>query len=431
MKNERWPWQPIGELFEIGAGKTMSVSARTGANPVPFLRTSNVLWDDIDLSTVDRMSMTAEELTAKSLLPGDILVCEGGDVGRAAVWPGGEESVSFQNHLHRLRPLDQQIVPRFFVFFLQSAFTQLGMFEGAANDTTIPNLSRNRLSALEVPVPPVEEQSNVARVLGQIRHSLKLESAIVNNSRQLKQAAMRNLFTRGLRAEAQKELEFGDAPQSWRHAPLSDVAEVQTGAAKGRKFVDTDLVEAPYLRVANVQDGHLDLSEMKKLRIRRAEIERYRLCDGDVVLTEGGDFDKLGRGSIWRSELPLCIHQNHVFAVRTDRTVLQPEFFAYLAQSPYGRAYFLQVAHKTTNLACINSNKLKAFPVILPTLEEQRDIVDILTAIDQKIDLHKKRRAILEDLFESLLYKLMTGGIRVSDLDLSALEQGTTAEVSA
>jgi len=179
---------------------------------------------------------------------------------------------------------------------------------------------------------------------------------------------MRELFMRGLRGESRKELEFGAVPESWRTAFLSEVAEVQTGAAKGRKFIDADLVDVPYLRVGNVQEGHLDLSEMKTLRIRRAELDRYRLQDADVVLTEGGDFDKLGRGFIWRSELPVCIHQNHVFAVRTNRDVLLPEFFAYLVQSPYGKAYFLKIAHKTTNLACINSNKLKAFPIVLPTL---------------------------------------------------------------
>jgi type I restriction enzyme S subunit len=291
-------------------------------------------------------------------------------------------------------------------------------------------LSQDDLREFELPVPRPEEQDAIASVLDHLLATTDAEAQVRKKTEQLKAAAMRELFTRGLRGDVPKEVEFGQAPESWRVAPLIDVAEVQTGVAKGRKFIDTDLVDVPYLRVANVQDGHLDLSEMKMLRIRRAEIERYRLRDGDVVLTEGGDFDKLGRGFIWQSELPLCIHQNHVFAVRPDRTVLDPEFFAYLAQSPYGRAYFLQVAHKTTNLACINSNKLKAFPVVLPTLEEQREIAGILNAIDQKVDLHKRKLAVLEELFKSLLHSLMTGEIPVSNLDLASLEQTATAQLS-
>jgi type I restriction enzyme S subunit len=233
---------------------------------------------------------------------------------------------------------------------------------------------------------------------------------------------MRTLFTRGLRGDAQKETEFGLVPESWDECPLDNCAAVQTGATKGRRFADAETVEVPYLRVANVQDGHLDLTEMKEIRIRRSEIERYRLLSGDVVLTEGGDFDKLGRGFIWRGEIDLCVHQNHIFAVRPHRQRLLPEFFAYLTQSAYGKAYFLKVAHKTTNLASINSTKLKAFPVLIPpTLDEQREIVTILDAIDRKIDLHKRKRAVLDELFKALLHKLMTGEIRVADIDLSTL----------
>ena len=92
-------------------------------------------------------------------------------------------------------------------------------------------------------------------------------------------------------------------------------SEVQTGVAKGRRLNGADTISVPYLRVANVQDGFLDLSEMKSIEIRRSELERYSLQAGDVVLTEGGDFDKLGRGFIWNGEVRCCVHQNHIFAL--------------------------------------------------------------------------------------------------------------------
>jgi len=339
--------------------------------------------------------------------------------------------MSFQNHLHRLRPLKNDVDPRFYVYFLQCGFTQLGIFEGAGNKTTIPNLSRNRLAALDVPHPDLDEQRDIVRALARVREAMKLHDRSTQLTQDLKRAAMWALFTRGLRGEAQKETEFGPTPETWKESPLDDCATIQTGVAKGRKVSGVEMVDVPYLRVANVQDGHLDLTEMKDIRIRETDIERYRLRPGDVVLTEGGDFDKLGRGFIWRGELDLCVHQNHVFAVRPDRRRLLPEYFAYLAQSLYGKAYFLKVAHKTTNLACINSTKLKAFPVpIPPTLDEQREIVAILDAIDRKIDLHRRKRAVLDELFKALLHKLMTGEIRVSDLDLSVLSNDQLREAS-
>jgi type I restriction enzyme S subunit len=295
-----------------------------------------------------------------------------------------------------------------------------------------PRTSWNHIADFEVPPFDSDEQTQIARVLWEVHDAMATNEATLEVGVNLKRAGMRTLFTRGLRGAAQKETEFGLVPQTWTERPLDDYATVQTGAAKGRKFADAETVDVPYLRVANVQDGHLDLTEMKEIRIRKSEVERYRLQTGDVVLTEGGDFDKLGRGFIWQGELDLCVHQNHIFAVRPDRKRLLPEFFAYLAQSAYGKAYFLKVAHKTTNLACINSTKLKAFPALVPpTLDEQREIVTILDAIDRKIDLHKRKRVVLDKLFKSLLHKLVTGEIRVGHFDVAALHPPRVAEAAA
>jgi type I restriction enzyme S subunit len=331
-----------------------------------------------------------------------------------------------------LRPKDGTSDPRLLFFYLLHPDVRHYVAERMEGSTGRQRVPESVL--LDLPIPKIEPADQ--RIMGDAFDVLQQATAAEVNSlqaaRNLKHATMQALFTRGLRSEAQRDTEFGPVPETWDESSLDDCATVQTGAAKGRKFSDVEMVDVPYLRVANVQDGHLDLTEMKEIRIRRSEIERYRLQPGDVVLTEGGDFDKLGRGFIWRGELDLCVHQNHVFAVRPNREHLVPEFFAYLAQSTYGKSFFLKVAHKTTNLACINSTKLKAFPVpVPPTLDEQREIVAILDAIDRKIDLHQRKRAVLDAIFKALLHKLMTGEIRVADLDLSALVPTGGAEVAA
>jgi type I restriction enzyme S subunit len=160
---------------------------------------------------------------------------------------------------------------------------------------------------------------------------------------------------------------------------------------------------------------------MKMIQVSAKEAEACLLQVGDVVLTEGGDFDKQGRGFIWEGQIERCVHQNHVFAVRTNRDRLDPRFFAYLAQSPYGKAYFLSVAHKTTNLACINTTKLRAFPALLPSLAEQREIAGLLATLDAKIAHHEARQGLLQDLFRTLLHDLLTARRRVTGLDLTAL----------
>jgi type I restriction enzyme S subunit len=138
-----------------------------------------------------------------------------------------------------------------------------------------------------------------------------------------------------------------------------------------------------------------------------------------VVLTEGGDFDKLGRGFIWHGQIDNCVHQNHVFAVRPDTTRISSEFFAYQSQSPYGKSYFLSVAHKTTNLACINTTKLRAFPVLLPPQDQQKDIVEACYSIDGKIRVSRSKKTQLQDLFRTLLHELMTAKIRVHNIDFA------------
>lgn len=174
---------------------------------------------------------------------------------------------------------------------------------------------------------------------------------------------------------------------NWPQVPLHQLAHIQTGlsksASRGGPFV-----RRPYLRVANVQDGHLDLRNVKHIEVPVSQAARFELQEGDVLLTEGGDLDKLGRGTVWRAEIPGCVHQNHVFAVRVkDRAELLPEFLACEVQSAEARSYFLAAAKQTTNLASINSSQLKRLPIRVPDLAAQRSIVEACSAWDAAIRL--------------------------------------------
>ena len=286
------------------------------------------------------------------------------------------------------------------------------------------------MKELEIYLPPLPEQRKISGALGVVQRSIEQQERLIALTTELKKALMQKLFTEGLRGEPQKQTEIGVVPESWEVVPLREWCTVQTGIAKGRKVNEREALTLPYLRVANVQAGYLDLSEMKSVTIHIKEKDRYLLQEGDIVLTEGGDFDKLGRGFIWKGEIEDCIHQNHIFAVRVDRSRLFPEFFAYLSQSPYGKAYFLSVAHKTTNLACINTTKLKGFPVLIPTREEQEEIVLSLDSTDNKLMNFQKRKVLLSDLFSTLLHQLMTAQLRVHDLDLFILECGDGSPLS-
>lgn len=428
MTNPTWMWRPLGELFEIGAGKTMSVAARAGKDMVPFLRTSNVLWDDIDLTEVDEMSIPSDELPSKSLKAGDLLVCEGGEIGRAAIWDGRVPVMAFQNHLHRLRPIRHDVEPRFYVYFLQSAFTQLGIFEGAGNKTTIPNLSRNRLASLDIPHPPLTEQQKIARALAKVREAIAVHDKTAATAQELKRSAMRELFTRGLRGEPQKETEIGPVPEKWEVKAIGEVFEIVQGLSlKGNLSGGSDGI--PFLRTSNVYWGRIELKNLSRMHVLPELIGDRWLRRGDLLVCEGGE---IGRAGVWEWEELGYTYQNHLHRLRPlIGDSIEPNFAAAWLEIGFCHRRVYEGAGNKTTIPNLSRARLAELLMPVPAIDQQREIVTILDAIDRKIALHRQKRAVLEELFKALLHKLMTGEIRVADLDLSALSPVQGEEVSA
>ncbi|WP_044890956.1 restriction endonuclease subunit S [Myxococcus hansupus] len=423
MTNPNWKWRPLGELFAIGAGKTMSEAARTGSDKVPFLRTSNVFWDQIDLSDVDEMAISPAELAEKSLKPGDLLVCEGGEIGRAAIWDGQVSVMSFQNHLHRLRPLNEEADARFYVYFLQSAFTQLGIFAGAGNKTTIPNLSRNRLAALEVPFPPLGEQRAVADSLRAVRRALSLHSEASATADELKRATMRELFTRGLRGETQRETEIGMLPESWSVRRLGDACTLSTGTTPSTKREDYYRGTIPFIKTADIVNNRLRVASTHISEQARADYNLTLYPAGTVLMAMYGQGKT--RGQVALLEVAAATTQNAA-AIAPKESIIVPSFLWHYLLSRYDD---LRGMGSLGHLSHLNLGYLREFLVPTPSLQEQHDISIVLNAIDDKINLHRRKSTMLEELFSSLLHKLMTGEIRASSLALSALT--TTAPEAA
>lgn len=419
--NEAWTWHPLGELFEIGAGKTMSAAARKGVDKTPFLRTSNVFWDELDLSSVDEMSIPDHELPAKLLRQGDLLVCEGGEIGRAAIWNGEMEPMSFQNHLHRLRPVAPDVEPRFYVYFLQSAFTQLGIFEGAGNKTTIPNLSRGRLAALHVPRPPLGEQQSISAALGRIRDTIRAHAHSLSITQELKCAAMQTLFTRGLRGERQKGTEIGAVPESWEQTTLGDLCRgprgaIQTGPFGSQLHKDNyQETGVPVVNPTHLNAGRINHENVPRVSDENANrLERHRLCVGDIVFARRGQIGRMARVTE-TEEGWLC--GTGSFLVRARQPFVDNRFLHFqLSTEPVAR--WLTAHAAGAIMPNLNNVVLRQVPVFLPSVDDQSEIVAILNAIDRKIDLRRRKRAVLEELFKALLHKLMTGEIRVDELDL-------------
>ena len=212
-----------------------------------------------------------------------------------------------------------------------------------------------------------------------------------------------------------------ELPEGWTWAMLSELSELKGGVTKGQRYKnEQSLREVPYLRVANVQRGFLDLKRISKIETSQENIEQLRLIPGDVLFTEGGDRDKLGRGWVWKGEIGECIHQNHVFRARPLPNSVIPEFVSWWGNS-FGQDFFSRFGKQTTNLASINLTVLSQFPIPMPPLAEQRRIVAEverrLSVIQKMEDTVEASLARAERLRQSILKQAFSGKLVSQDPD--------------
>jgi type I restriction enzyme M protein len=258
---------------------------------------------------------------------------------------------------------------RYLAYFLRSAAT-VSRISAKVAGARMPRADMDFVLGLELPLPPLAEQRRIVDLLARAEGIMSLRREAQAKAQAIIPALFLDMF--------------GDPatnPRGWPVAPLSEVAQVISGIAKGRKLAAGEGIELPYMRVANVKDGYLDLDEVKTIEVKHIEVDKLLIQPGDLLMTEGGDPDKLGRAALWSGEIDRCVHQNHIFKVRSDRSRVLPFYLRTLASSTYGKAYFLSVAKKTTGIASINKTQLSAFPVVLPPQLEQVVFTDRVASI--------------------------------------------------
>lgn len=299
-------------------------------------------------------------------------IAEAGDILMSVRAPVGPTNLAstrccIGRGLAAIRANQEMLDPAYLRFALRYSEPKLASM---GQGSTFAAIGRAELASTNFPVPPLPEQRRIVDLLSRAEGIVRLRREAEKKAGELIPSLFLNMF--------------GDPatnPKGWPVDKLDAVAKIISGATKGRRFDPSEAIELPYMRVANVKDGHLDLTELKTIAVKRGEVEKYRLLPGDLLMTEGGDPDKLGRGALWSGEIETCLHQNHIFKVRADRSCLLPEYLCELVGSRYGKAYFLRVAKKTTGIATINRTQLGGFPVVVPPLDRQQDFGRKLSAV--------------------------------------------------
>jgi len=301
--------------------------------------------------------------------------------------------------------------PHFIFYFL----THLRL-ERFAQGVSVPTLNRNLVHPCEVWVPTQLEQRTIAGVLRAVQDAREARRRELDVERERCSSLAEQLVTQGTRGEPCRPTNIGLIPERWEVRRLGDIAQVSYGLTVNQSRRQSQNL-APYLTVANVTRGHLRLAAVKEIGISNGDAERFRLLKGDVLLVEGnGNPRLLGSAAVWNDELPFALHQNHLIRARLNQSVATPTWVMALINSDVGRTQLLGTSKTSSGLHTINSRIVSNLQVPVPPLDEQREIVDVLTACDVKIAALESEASLLDELFRALLDELMTG--RLSALPL-------------
>jgi len=414
---EEWEVARLGEIFNVQQGKQLSEKeSKEGKIKKSFLRTSNLNWGHIDISSIDEMYYTLEEFEKLRLKNGDILVCEGGDVGRTALYRGELVECAYQNHLHRLRTKKDNLDVEYFVFWMNYAINQRKMYIHSANRTTIPNLSGSRLKEFLIPLPPLPEQQKIAAVLSAVQEAKEKTEAVIAATKALKKSMMKHLFTYGPVSPEEveniqlKETEIGPVPEDWEVVKLGEVAETYSGGTPSREQKKYFKGKIGWLKSGELNDNNIYLTQeyITEEALKKSSA-KYVENNTLLIAMYGATVGKVGL-----AKAKFTINQA-ICAVNLNEK-LWPEFYFFYFQMIRNKLLSMRFGGAQPN---INQQIIKQISLPLPPLPIQQKIASILSAIDSKIEAEENKKKALEELFKSLLHNLMTGKIRVNNLKLN------------
>ncbi len=332
---------------------------------------------------------TSKEVKDSVLVrPGDLLVSWSASLG-VYEWEGPDEAVLNQ-HIFRVVPNSDVVDKRYLRWVLEWSLVRL---ERQVHGATMKHLTRGKFLDTEIPLPPIEEQRRIAAVL---------DAADALRAKRREAIAKLDTLTQAIFIDM-----FGDP--EFTVADLADVAEVQGGLQVSSKR-SVNPIEVPYLRVANVYRGFLDLGEIKMLHVTQKELNRTRLVPGDLLVVEGhGNPSEIGRVGQWDGSIDPCVHQNHLIRVRCDTGLVEPTYVEVFLNSRKGRRALLRAANTTSGLNTISTGDVRTVALPIPGLIEQRRFVAAAeSAVQRRRSLADHQRK-LDTLFSSLQQRAFRG----------------------
>ncbi|MCQ8226889.1 restriction endonuclease subunit S [Pantoea trifolii] len=287
------------------------------------------------------------------------------------------------------------------------------------------SINYEQFSAIDLPLTSLCEQNTIAAFLdfetAKIDKLIEKQKQLIELLKEKRMAVISHAVTKGLNPDVPMKDSgvdwLGQVPEHWIVRRLKHTASLQSGIPKGKDLTGKKSISVPMLRVANVQDGYLDLEDVHNIDIEPSQLGRYLLRNGDVLMNEGGDNDQLGRGAVWMAPINNCIHQNHVFSIRPKN--IESEWLDMLTRAAYAKFYFYRVAKQSTNLASISSTNIKETPLLIPPVEERKEILKFIKLQLERLkateELSIDQITLLRERRTALISAAVTGKIDVRD----------------
>ena len=377
----------LGDIGKIITGTTPSTSNHLNfsSNDIFFIKPSDFKSEKLNIiSQSEHYISECARNKARIVPPGSVLVTCIGEIGKVAI---NETECAFNQQINAIIP-DQNICNSIYLGYAIQSIRNILKIK--ANAPVVPILNKTQFSAIEIDIPSMPIQNKVIKQLQLLDKMSSAKECIISKLDQLVKSRFMEMF-------GELNIKYNQC------AELGKIAEITSGITKGRAVNNLPLIEVPYMAVSNVKEGYIDRTTIKTIFATKQEIERYKLLPYDVLMTEGGDPDKLGRGAIITEPPDNCIHQNHIFRIRLNRDIVHPVFYSEYLQTRNAKCYFLRCAKQTTGIATINMRQLNALPVPLPPLPLQQQFAAFVEKVDKSKLAVKQSLEKLETLKKSLM----------------------------
>lgn len=430
---ENWCWVTASSLASVISKGTTPQGGKHAYTDtgISFLRVENIL-DDGTISHENIMHVSEEMhsgfLKRSVLQEGDILVSIAGTLGKTAIMRKYDLPMNTNQAVSFIRLKCEEISRKYVKLAIDTPIIQSHLLS-QTKVTAIPNLTLEIIGSCPIPLAPLAEQQRIVdrieSLFTKLDEAKEKALAVVDGFEDRRAAILHKAFTGELTEKWRNN--NGVDLKSWKTEPLEDSFDVSGGIQK-QPSRTPDKNPVPYITVANVYRNRIDLTDLRYFEVFSGELEKHQLKHGDILIVEGnGSGSEIGRCAMWRNELPVCIHQNHIIRVRRKNESILPEYVLYYMNSSAGRHIMKSRAKTTAGLYNLSTGKIKSIPVPYASIGEQKEIVRIIDYLLEKEQQAKEAAELVIDQIDtmkkSILARAFRGELGTNDpADESAVE---------